>query len=282
MTETPVIEDETQVPSAEADANAEGVVSEVDTPASPEGGEAEVTNLNAFWAVVEQIDSATPVYTDSIAEYEKLTRKGKMQASHGVKAKTFAALDEDEYAKAKALSGLSKALGSSSSTGEATDPTEELVNRMAGFYIAFTTLKAANPTLEEKVAAAVQAATVQGEPDSEGKTTLTEDAAKTVAALLAAKLVDSKMGRRPRETGGTRHNVGKHISQIFAELPDGTFLSIKEIANAKSEEYGDDAPAVNTVATHLNSGKFEQAGLSVDTRGEGDAATLGVVKGVEA
>lgn len=262
---------------AEAETDTDGSVPEVDAPATPEGGEAEVTNLNAFWAAVESIDSASPDYAASIAEYEKLSRKGKMQASHGVKAKTFAALDEDEYAKAKALSGLSKALSSSSSTGEATDPTEELVNRMAGFYIAYTELSGANASLTDKVAAAVQAATAKNEDG-----TLTEDASKTVAAGLAKRLVETKMGRKPRESGGTRHNVGRHISQVFAELPDGTFLSIKEIANAKSEEYGDDAPAVNTIATHLNSGKFDQAGLGVETRGEGDTATLGVVKGVEA
>ncbi len=219
---------------------------EVDQPTgSATEGETEVTNLNDFWAAVDALEVSNPDFSSVQSEYGNLTRKGKMQATHGLKARTFAALDEDEYAQAKLLSSAAKALGTVSGTaGVSADPTEELVNRIAGIQLALTNLTETNPTLGDRVSAAVNAG-------------INSD---SIAAQLAKRLIETKMGRKSREGGGTRHNVGKHIAQVFADKESGTFLSVKDLSEANSAEYGDDVASIPSITTHLKN-SFDQPGL---------------------
>lgn len=257
MTETPVLENDEATTE-----NTEGNVSEVDTPTVAEN----VNKLAAFWTAVDAIDATNVNYDGATSEYDKLERGDKMKASHAVKAKVFDALSDDNFTLGKILSGLTKVLGTTSTGAADADPSEELVNRMAGIYLAYNELSKAHGELAERVKAAVEA--VAGEKGDE-----------TIPALLAKRLVETKMGRKPREGSGTRHSPGKHIVQVFADLPDGTFLTIKQLSEAKSEEYGDDAASPVSIGQHLKS-SFEQPGLSVVTEGEGDdTKVIGVRKG---
>lgn len=248
--------------SAVVDAPGADTVPEVDQPTVEEN----VNALAAFWTAVDALNNDSPDYKPVTDEYDKLDRSSKMKAGHAVKTKVFDALDADNFTLGKTLSGLTKILGTTSTGAADADPSEELVNRMAGIFLAYKELSASNPSLSERVKAAVEA--VAGDKGDE-----------TIAAQLSKRLVDTKMGRKPREGGGTRHNVGKHIAQVFENLADGTFLSIKQLAEAKSEEYGDDSASVVSITQHLK-GNFDQAGLSVVTEGTGDdTKVLGVRKG---
>lgn len=50
---------------------------------------------------------------------------------------------------------------------------------------------------------------------------------------------------------GTRRNVALHIESAFANLEPGDFLTISEIVNHRSDEYGDDHPSSGAVAARL-------------------------------
>lgn len=73
----------------------------------------------------------------------------------------------------------------------------------------------------------------------------------------AAKVARQKV-RRGRSGGGggstwtgPRRNIGKHIQEVFDQVEIGTFLTVSEIVNLKSEEYGDDKPSSGAVANRL-------------------------------
>lgn len=213
-----------------------------DTNAAPASTEAEAPNLNAFWAAVDAVEGDD--YSGVITEYGKLSRGGKLLAKNGIRSRVMAAVDNDEYATAKALGNASKAIGTvaSSTAGTTADPTEELVNRVAALRLA--SIQLTSTELEDRISALVVA------PNE-------------IVTALAKRLTETKMGRKPRAEGGTRHNVGKHIAQIFADKEAGTFMDVKAITEAKSDEYGEDNVSVASVSAHLKSGKFEQAGLAV-------------------
>lgn len=69
----------------------------------------------------------------------------------------------------------------------------------------------------------------------------------------AYKLAQGKAaGGMTRTTnGGPRRDIGKHIEQVFAEKEPGSFLTVNEIAKARSTEYGDDRPSAGAVSARL-------------------------------
>ena len=84
------------------------------------------------------------------------------------------------------------------------------------------------------------------------------DAPEVSAIVKAAfKLAAGKASGSVRKSGGTsvssgeRRDVGKHIEQAFADVEPGTFLKISQIANFKSDEYGEDRPSQGAVSARL-------------------------------
>lgn len=73
------------------------------------------------------------------------------------------------------------------------------------------------------------------------------------AGLKAARKVTTEGGSTAPRTPftGTRRDIGKHIENAFAGVVSGTFLSIQDIVNVKSDEYGDDKPSPGAVAARL-------------------------------
>lgn len=95
----------------------------------------------------------------------------------------------------------------------------------------------------------------------------------------AVKLAMSKGPRKGGKGGGTRgthvgpkRDVGKHIISAFDGVESGTFLSVTDIKNHKSDEYGTDAPSPGAINQRLRppSGKPTTIpGIRVE-KGEGD------------
>jgi len=74
-------------------------------------------------------------------------------------------------------------------------------------------------------------------------------AAVRQAFNLAAKRV-GKGGKRAN-AGGPRRNVKNHIAQVFAEVEEGTTLTVNQISKASSKEYGTDHPSAGAVTQAL-------------------------------
>lgn len=241
-------------PDAEAEANAADVEDVSGAEVTPE---AEVVNLNGFWAVVDALDPENPNYDAVKAEYDKLSRKGKFQATRGIASRIIDRVEQEQYDEAQKLTRVKKYFASLSptSTPTVTDPTTELVKRIAALDIAKTRLLSENEGLTDRVNATIAT------PDE-----------KTQA--LVGKLVEMRAARKPRKPGGKRHNVTNHIKEVFANVASGEWMDFKQIAAATSSEY--DGPANEaSVAGKLNSKKgLHVDGLTVETRDD----KIGVLK----
>jgi len=170
-----------------------------------------------------------------------------MQATAGVRASIMKAVEDEDYETAKLYSKVKKYFASLAPavSAEAADPTVELVNRIAAFQIASAQLSEGQEALADRIASAVAS------PDE-----------KVQAAV--SKLLEVRAARKPRAPGGTRHNVGNHITQVFANVASGEFLDYKAIGEASSEEYGGPSTP-SAVKAKLDSGKFVSDGLVVET-----------------
>lgn len=70
----------------------------------------------------------------------------------------------------------------------------------------------------------------------------------------AFKLASGKASGTGRVSGGgsgVRRDIGKHIASAFAGVESGATLTVAEIANHRSEEYGDDSPSQGAVSARL-------------------------------
>jgi len=71
---------------------------------------------------------------------------------------------------------------------------------------------------------------------------------------------------------GPKRDVAKHIEHAFETVETGTFLTVSEIRNIKSAEYGDDAPSAGAINQRLRppSGKpCTIAGIRVEQNANG-------------
>src|SRR6478752_5658715 len=87
-------------PEAEVDTPTEDSEQE-DTNTPVASTEAETPNLNDFWTAVDASNGED--FSAVIAEYGKLSRGGKLLAKNGIKTRAMAAIEQDDYAKAKTL-----------------------------------------------------------------------------------------------------------------------------------------------------------------------------------
>ena len=83
-----------------------------------------------------------------------------------------------------------------------------------------------------------------------------------VSAIVrsAVKIAQGKVSRAkggPRISNGLRRDVAAHILNAFEGVESGQFLTVSEIVNTRSEEYGDDKPSAGAVSVRLfpSSGK---------------------------
>lgn len=86
----------------------------------------------------------------------------------------------------------------------------------------------------------------------------------------AFKLAQGKASGGGRVSGGSgvRRDIGKHISEYFADKESGHFATVAEIANFKSSEYGDDHPSQGAVSARVFAEKLTVPGIAAVAAGE--------------
>lgn len=91
----------------------------------------------------------------------------------------------------------------------------------------------------------------QADPETRG-----DEPEVSIVVKHAVKIATGKGPRKPgRPAGqpfqGTRRDVAAHILNAFNGLESGTFLTVSEIKNTKSEEYGEDSPSAGAISARL-------------------------------
>ena len=111
-----------------------------------------------------------------------------------------------------------------------------------------------------------------GELFATGAADAQKDEPELVWVKQALNLAQPKRAKAA-STGGTRtrHSVANHIAEAFANAESGESLTVSQIADFKSEEYGDDRPSKQAIVAHLSSKKFRAAtALTVEEDGNGE------------
>lgn len=111
-----------------------------------------------------------------------------------------------------------------------------------------------------------------GELFATGAADAQKDEPELVWVKQALNLAQPKSAK-VASTGGTRtrHSVANHIAEAFANAEPGESLTVSQIADFKSEEYGDDRPSKQAIMAHLSSKKFRAAtALTVEEDEKGE------------
>lgn len=265
-----------------------GVEADPTTEAAPEAKpELDMSVFEAaVQAAVDGRDPSTGTVPDSLAApvtqaYRDLPVSGKSKAKTHLIEVMRSGVEGGDLSTAMASMQLQKVLTPAKSSGSSTpkepkapaDPNEAVAVQLAVLRTAFGWVKENLPegaeaeAVKAKTDELVEAANGQladyiawlnrDEP-AEGE----EDQAEpevSVVTKRAAKLAMSKVkvstasGRASSGPGysGPRRNVATHISQVFADKASGDFISITDLANATSAEYGDDHPSPGALAARL-------------------------------
>lgn len=252
----------------------------------------EVIDLSGLWAALDAVlagDISQPSEIDYKAVsdvYATLSRKGKAAATRELSARSSALLEDGEFDKARVVLLAGKAVKASKPKSEGgtrasrtpADPTASLVEKLAAFQLAYAAVFEALPegvdteAIQEKVTATVNDSAREeiralrewsdADPEERGE-------APTVSAAVA--LAGKFAFRQTRRPYGARHNVGEHITQVFADKPVGTELTDTQIAAEKSAEYGDDTCSTSAVSARIGSNKPLGEGLEVIVGDNGKA-----------
>lgn len=84
---------------------------------------------------------------------------------------------------------------------------------------------------------------------------LAGDTAGTASSSFASPRQPGPADRRTSNAGSStqRRDVGRHISEVFAAMPSGAELTVREIAAEKSSQYGADEISQGAIAARLTS-----------------------------
>jgi hypothetical protein len=225
------------------------------------------------------------------AEYRKIEGvKGKNAARKLLDDAVIEAMNALDMSLARANMILrdSMSAGSGKSESKPVDPTEAFVQRVAGLRLADRIAEQAVPegvaedwatkaaALVEESADAVNTYTAWLNSTAEDKGDEPEVPAIVKAAVKLAQGKTAKVGTSGRTGGGSasgeRHDIGKHIEEAFADVAPDTFLTVAEIRNHKSTEYGDNPPSAGAISARLfpSSGKCTIEGITPDTNDKGN------------
>jgi len=179
--------------------------------------------------------------------------KAQMKASSIVGARSYLQLAESMTAG-----------GGKAAEKVPADPTEAFVQAEATLRLAADLHQPGEGVAEdheEKVLAAVEAnreaaasylAWVQSEAEDKGDEPEITAIVKNAVKLAVGKA--AKAGGRSNAGGtftGERRDIGKHIVEAFADKASGDFMTIAEIRNFKSSEYGDNLPSAGAISARL-------------------------------
>jgi len=274
--ETPEAVTESEVDETEADTNEAA-------PAEAPAEEAE-PDISNFVALVESLISrdesgevieVEPEQVTTVQNaYKVLSRKEKNLAKNDLQAKMEkAVMSDDDISLAKFYLDISsKMLEAPKVKKEAkdkkpADPTDAWVKLIALLDLARALVTV--PDGMDKASIDARAA----ELFKAGA----EDAQKSEPELVWVKraitLASPKKSVATVKSDGTRarHSVANHIAEAFANAQTGEKLTVGQIVDFKSDEYGDDRPSKQAVVAHLSSKKFVAATtLSVEAGENGE------------
>jgi hypothetical protein len=247
---------------------AEGTQTEAPAKAEPD--------LTAFTAAVEAAVAERDTSTGEVpasgieavnVQYRELDtagkRAGRDYCDEGVK-KGVAALDV-QTARAYSMVRDNLQAGSKSSTPKApADPALAFVQSQAALRLASTLVERPEVPEDRDLDAEVEALVASLADDVtklkayEADTSEEKGDAPSVSPVIrrAFKLAAGKSsgggsGRATSTFDGPRRSTKKHIEEAFAEQEVGAFLTVAQIANFTSEEYGDDHPSQGAISARL-------------------------------
>lgn len=257
-TEAPTTEP-TETPTEGADGKAEV---EIDLTAFKEAAEAAVAKRDESTGEIP-LAEVEPVNV----QYRALDGiKPKNAAKNWLEDEMKAAITKLNVQLARAYSivrdNLSAGTGTKSEKQPA-DPTAAYVNKVAAHVLALDLIRSnvpedvdtdkASGQVEELVTSLKEQvdsyqAWVTNEAEDKGEAPEVSPVVRTAFKLAQGK---ASGGGRVSGGSGVRRDIGKHIQSAFADLEDGAFLSIAQIANHTSEEYGQDHPSQGAVSARL-------------------------------
>lgn len=156
---------------------------------------------------------------------------------------------------------------------EPVDPTEDFVSRLVAYQLAFQTLASHVPdgvTVDQETwfgMVSKQTEALQAEREiydawyTGDKETRGEEPKVSPEVIAGAKLAYGRGGRLRKSAAssastrkpfdGVRRNIARHIASAFADKNPGDWMSINEIVNHRSDEYGDEPPSAGAVSARL-------------------------------
>jgi len=238
----------------------------------------EAVDLSAFQTALDSALASADADTGDVAVADRAPVVAAYRDLSGQKAKSEArkvaeqgmkdAMVEGNFTVARAYMVIKDDLTSAPSGGgrrerTPTNPTEAFIETDAALRIAHSLIHVPenlDEDWEERVNALLES--VQPEID-QYKAWLDDenedkDDAPEVSPVVqrAAKLAAGRAAGR-RATGsrapytGTRRDIAKHITEAFEDVDSGGFLTVAEIKNFKSSEYGDDHPSAGAISARL-------------------------------
>jgi len=227
-------------------------------------------DISSFTAVVDSIlpeadtttgDLSVEALAKTTEAYRALDgQKNKNAARDSIETAMREALMNDNGPLGKSYVLIRKSLsaGTTKAPAKPTDPTEAFVSKIATLVAAQSVASAKVPEgvgenwveqVNDLVPQLVEQANqlIALEDGVDVPESITADA-KKVAKLAAGRTVASSGGP---SYSGPRRSTEKHILSAFADLQSGDFLTVNEIANKKSEEYGDDKPSSGAISARL-------------------------------
>ena len=268
---------------------------ETDAPATETPVEETPIDISAFTSAVEAAVEEADESTGTVPEATVGKVREAYQALDGVKPKNAAKthlqdllkkyLTDLQVTKSRAIMQLTEEAAvagkSSSATKAPVDPTEAYVNGLAVLTLALYLAQSNVPEGVDKEAAVASATEKANGAFAEAQTVAASEDHKTDNALISAALrvatSKAKKSSGPRVTSGERRDLGLHISEAFAAVEPGTFLTVAEIRKFESTGYGSDHPSAGAITNRLKpkSGAATTVeGITVETRD----GKLGAVK----
>lgn len=266
--------------------------------AAPAAAEAPI-NLDAFKAAasaaVAEADKSTGELAPAIVEpvvkeYRNLDGlKAKNAAKKFLGDEMKAQMSAGSIQGARSYLQLQESMtagsGGSSAPKAPADPTEAFVQSEATLRLASAlhlpgegVAEDHESRVENLVATSTEAAQayltwVTTEGDDKGDEPEASAVVKNAVKLALGKA--AKAGGRTSSGGtftGERRDIGKHIASAFADAKKGAFLTVAEIKNHKSDEYGDNSPSAGAISARLfpSSGKCTVEGIEPGTNEKGN------------
>jgi hypothetical protein len=263
------------------------------TEASPEAtkkADEKPVDLTAFKAaVLEAVAGADPstgelaagVLEPVVKEYRAIEGlKGKNAAKAVLADGMRDAMNKSNIQAARSYLQMQDNMTAGSSGSSApkapADPTEAFVQSEATLRLAqelHTPGEGVSEDHEAKVeelvsssreSAASYKAWLESDAEDKGEEPDVSAVVKNAVKLAAGK--SAKAGGRASSGGtftGERRDIGKHIAEAFAGVQSGAFLTVAEIRNHRSDEYGDNPPSAGAISARLfpQSGKCTVEGI---------------------